>query len=1212
MNRTNRKNKTVATSALLNKPRWNQLAGRTLILAAAGLAVAGTLALPRAARAATDTWAGTGSTTFTNNWNLGTNWSSNPSVPGAADTALFNSAPTNTAPTLSASSFIGNITFDTSTAAAYNIGGGGFNLTLSNSGTVQITGTVVNAQTISAPLILGGNGTFNNLATSSSATLNVSGSITGSAATGSDTLTLAGTNTGANTLSGVIGDGTFGGNVALAVSGGSWTLSAANTYTGGTTVTSGTLDLTGSLASTGNLTVNGGTFQVNNGAGQTIAALGGTGGTINLAATTDNLTVNSGGSFAGAISGAGGLNLAGGTLTLSGANTYTGGTTLTSGTLDLTGSLASTGNLTVNGGTFKLDGGAAQTVAALNSTSTGAIDLVATTDVLTATGGGTVAGVVSGLGGLTVNGGTLTLSNANTYTGGTTLTSGTLSISAANNLGTGGITLNGGTLLTTAGITDSATVGLGVGGGTISDGGNSDTFSGVFSGGAGTGVLTLTGGGTLTLSGVNTYSGGTIIDAPTIVIFTNSSSLGSGSVTLGPGGGELEAGATGITLGNNIVLSDTLASGTPDIYSTGSASFTDTLSGIISDAAGVNGGLEITGGGTLILNPTSGGLSVNNTYSGGTTVNGATLVIDSSNALGSTLVANELTNNVNLTNAATLETNNGLGAIGTGITINVGGNYTQSANSTLLLTFSGTAASGNYDFVKLVNNQSAALNGGTLKAEFAPGFTPKDFDVYTVVKTTGSVASNFSTPLDITPNNANHSEDHVLALFAGHNATGETMTVQTDFLSFPSVLTPNERSVATYLNTYATPANTPPNLQTLLSQLSQLPAVQFGPALDQLTPQAEQAMGNLGIENGIFESQTVFSQISNQFNGMTGFNAAGLSMLDTPNADPFTTALDSAMQSVAQANNQNATSSMDVFNGEPSQGGAVPVPGRESQRNTLSGFVSGNIILANLPGTAIGHANFTTGGVITGVDYNMASHLVIGALFSYAYTGAKLDNAGSALQDNSYSPGIYLGFRKHGFYVDALGSYTYNAYTMHRNITFTAPESVASSSPHSNQFDLNAMAGYNFHLRHGLKLGPAVGVGYTHMNISGYTETGSAADLTVSPMSVDSLRSLVGGRIEYAWHPAGLSVPVDFSANAFWQHEFLNGSRGITASFTELGTGSFVIDTAGPERDSALLGAGVSGNLTRNITLFVNYESQLGPRSMFAQSVLAGVAIALR
>ena len=78
------------------------------------------------------------------------------------------------------------------------------------------------------------------------------------------TLTLTGTNTGANTLAAVIGDDGFGDSTSLIKAGaGNWVLTASSSYSGSTTVLSGTLVVSGSLNGTTVVTVDtGGTLLI--------------------------------------------------------------------------------------------------------------------------------------------------------------------------------------------------------------------------------------------------------------------------------------------------------------------------------------------------------------------------------------------------------------------------------------------------------------------------------------------------------------------------------------------------------------------------------------------------------------------------------------------------------------------------------------------------------------------------------------------------------------------------------------------------------------------------------------------------------------------------------------------------------------------------------------------------------------------------------------
>ncbi|EGB1917897.1 fibronectin-binding autotransporter adhesin ShdA [Salmonella enterica] len=279
-----------------------------------------------------------------------------------------------------------------------------------------------------------------------------------------------------------------------------------NTYSGGTTITGGTLtaDHADSLG-TGAI-VNSGVLQV--GEGELENTLSGSGalvktGTGELTLSGDNsysgdttitggtltadhadslgtgVIANSGvlqvgeGELENTLSGSGALVKTGtGELTLSGDNTYSGGTTITGGTL---------------------------TADHADSLGTG---VIANSGVLQV-GEGELENTLSGSGSLVKTGtGELTLSGDNTYSGDTTITGGTLTADHADSLGTGDID-NSGVLQ-------------------VGEGELENTLSG-------TGSLVKTGTGELTLSGDNTYSGGTTIDDG-VLIATNVNALGGGDV----------------------------------------------------------------------------------------------------------------------------------------------------------------------------------------------------------------------------------------------------------------------------------------------------------------------------------------------------------------------------------------------------------------------------------------------------------------------------------------------------------------------------------------------------------------------------------------------------------------------------------------------------------------------------------------------------------
>ena len=199
----------------------------------------------------------------------------------------------------------------------------------------------------------------------------------------------------------------------------------------------------------------------------------------------------------GFVSGAGTLVVAGsGTLALTGSNTYSGGTILQQGSLSVNSDAAlgavpavPSTNITFAGNST-LQAGASF---ALSASRNIAINpgVMATLD----THGNTLAlsSLISGAGSLAVvGGGTLVITNSETFTGGTTINAATVQ------LGTGGATgwLPGN-------IVDNGTL--------VFD--RTDAAASLASVLSGNGILQIVGGGTLTVGGTNSFSGSTICSA---------------------------------------------------------------------------------------------------------------------------------------------------------------------------------------------------------------------------------------------------------------------------------------------------------------------------------------------------------------------------------------------------------------------------------------------------------------------------------------------------------------------------------------------------------------------------------------------------------------------------------------------------------------------------------------------------------------------------
>ena len=476
----------------------------------------------------------------------------------------------------------------------------------------------------------------------------------------------------------------------IKVGGGNLTLSGTNTYSGNTTVSGGTLTL-GNVNAISNSTIsmNGGAlgFGV---AGTQTYRLGGLSGSGSLANSGNTLSVGGNGQstmFSGSLSGSGGLvKLGGGTLRLSGANTYSGDTRISSGVLNLVDLDAVSGStLDMNAsdtGSVSFSGYGVYNIAGLKGSRN--LDNGGNTLSVGANGQSTTySGAIAGFGGFEkVGAGTLVFTGNNSYYGTTTISGGALEI------GAGGLS---GSL--TGDVVNNSTLVFNKSGTTYYDGSISGTGSVSKSG---TGELILTSGSSYTgdtrvLAGSLTLAHAAALSGTTLDL--NGSDAGSVSFSL--------SGSQTVTLGG-LKGSRNLEIGN-DFLSVGSNGQGTTYSGSLSGT----GGLIKVGEGTMAL-------TGNNSYTGGTMIRGGILSVSSDAALGNasgsvTINGATLreTAGFNLGRAITLAGSGGtidFSAGGTGSVLSFSGNVTGIGDLTILA--NGSTSGGSVGMLLISGNNS--------------------------------------------------------------------------------------------------------------------------------------------------------------------------------------------------------------------------------------------------------------------------------------------------------------------------------------------------------------------------------------------------------------------------------------------------------------------------------------------------------------------------
>jgi autotransporter-associated beta strand protein len=579
------------------------------------------------ATGSTDTWYWTNTTNSL--WNTAGNWSPT-SVPGAAPNQFVDVVLTDNTvafPNLTDGMTVSVDGGDKEIRSLFI--GGSFDYTIDSSGGSQIifdangTGssylTVVDSQlggaahTINAPIRLDNDLSIYHLVDE---TFTLNGAIN---MNGNDMLVYTESLTAmSGALSGAGSTLTKDGTGTLTLSGGS-----ANTYTGATTVTEGTLRIEKAQAL--GTTAAGTTVQT----GATLAL----GGGINFT-SAEALNITGAG-----VNGVGALHNA------SGSNTWNGATTMA-------------GDATI--------GAAAGTSLTLSNTATiagGGNDLT-----LNIAGTLTSNGVISGVADFTKTGaGTATLNTANTITGTTTLVNGTVQVGNNTALGAAASNIEMGSaatattdstalLISTTGVTlsrnidvnnfgTSATLG-GTGNinGTFSGnvaisrdltltsgstGGNTINFTGVISDTGGTPSVTKTGAGMVTLSGTNTFDGPLVISEGTLRVAGGTAINNSVAVSLAnTAGAILDLNGTSETIGSLSGGGATggnvsLGAGT---LTTGGNNASTTYGGAISGSGNVTkagtGTMTFTGANTftgdLVLNGGTVAIGANNVFSAST------------------------------------------------------------------------------------------------------------------------------------------------------------------------------------------------------------------------------------------------------------------------------------------------------------------------------------------------------------------------------------------------------------------------------------------------------------------------------------------------------------------------------------------------------------------------------------------------------------------
>ncbi len=695
-----------------------------------------------------------------------------------------------------------------------------------------------------------------------------------------------------NLLTGVNSMTFNGGTVAFTISGNALTLGPGTTTTGTNAASGVSLannSTTTQTISVDGLTLSGGTtiWQANTAKLDVTSA-------VNLDGTTLSIVGAKSTEISGVISGQGsgagsiivGSASAAGNLILDGDNTY-GASSATGGF----GTVLMNGTLTVNNS------------GALGS---GGLSIQATGTNTSATLANTTSGVTL-------------MNTVDVESNFTVAPTGTLTLGGAVTLNTGGKMVT---------ITNTST-----------GAGNSLAIDGIIGETGGSTGLTLTGGGTFVFGAINTYTGGTFISNGTLQLgvdeavksgtdLTVNAADGSGAatfdlnghtqtlgnlnlatplnqgqsttVTIGNGGhlileGNINVGYSSQSQNGVVVIGSNADSGTLQLSNTGTINVVDNLATPNSNNG--EGDLEIdaqiTAGAINYNGASSTGngltssilyLTNSNTYAGGTNIESGDLLVGvntgtltpnstgTSTALGTGDVINSGTAGASLLGTDSSFT-------GTALTIQVGHNYTQGGNGTLLLnvTSAGGVAGTNYDTLAVTHR---ATLGGTLDLNFfnpslaAPG-------QHYVVVTAGDPTTDPTAGLTGTFGTVDTNLGPEFKAIMSYTDDSAILTLMFEFSGF-SQLTPNQLAVANYIDAHDTTITTGDFANGIVPALNAAGmSGQLQHALDELSPQRLQMLSSVAFNNYTFATQHLDDHLTSVRDGAYGRDTSGFAVTDS-------------------------------------------------------------------------------------------------------------------------------------------------------------------------------------------------------------------------------------------------------------------------------------------------------------------------------------------
>ena len=234
----------------------------------------------------------------------------------------------------------------------------------------------------------------------------------------------------------------------------------------------------------------------------------------------------------------------------------------------------------------------------------------------------------------------------------------------------------------------------------------------------------------------------------------------------------------------------------------------------------------------------------------------------------------------------------------------------------------------------------------------------------------------------------------------------------------------------------------------------------------------------------------------------------------------------------------------------------------------------------------------STGGFVTGVDGLITDDVRLGFLAGYSHSSLKIDDRRSSASIGNYHLGLYSGTQLGALSFRSGLAYTWSEIDSSRQVSFPGFTDSLTGDYRAGTTQVFGELGYSMKAGR-IAFEPFANLAYVNVHTNSFTETGRASALTVRSGSSDNTFTTLGLRASTDFDLGSAKATVHSTIG--WRHAYGDITPTVSQAFT--GSNAFQIAGAPIAKDAAVIEAGLDFAIAPQATLGIAYHGQLGSKA---------------